>query len=71
MTVDDLTAVLLSNQKINIRTSQYETLYTGINDKLDDVKHKDILNKEVYYIEPLFDPTTCKVIVYITIEDGD
>lgn len=51
MTVDDLTSVLLSFQLISIRDNDYNDLYYGKNDKLDDKKHKDILNKEVIYIE--------------------
>lgn len=52
MTVNELTTVLFSNQLINIRDSNYNDLYYGENDKLDDEKHKEILNKEVSYIEP-------------------
>ena len=52
MKVADLTDVLFSDQLINIIDAEFNDLYYGINDKLDDVKHKDILNKEVLYVEP-------------------
>lgn len=65
MTVDDLTAVLLSNQLISIRDAEYNDLYYGENDKLDDVKHKDILNKEVLYVEPH------RFYIDVVVKDGD
>jgi len=65
MTVDELTAILLNNQLINIKDTKFNDLYYGINDKLDDEKHKNILNKEIYYIEPY----SYKNLIVITIKE--
>lgn len=68
MTLDNLTNIMLSNQKINVRNADYEDLYSGIVDKLDDEKHKDILNAEVNYIEVTTYGESGKIIVIITLK---
>ncbi len=68
MTLDDLTSVMLSLQKISVRNDAYEDLYFGTVDELDDEKHKDILNTEVYYIDVIHCGESGNNIVIITLK---